>query len=344
VSNEAYSDLPAEVPNRDVCEFLSLLGFRRTPASLYFNTAGALESLAWEDDRDYRSYSGVYLEVAVQEGHLVIYTRTNAWASCWDVEKQNDTIRALRRRFGGWFQSDLGRNRYFPVPSWRPAPDESGCYLAFERFGASLDRAAMYLESRRFPEHLRTGWDAQLLGGHNPWILSNNLLLPYLVSTMEDYFKSSFIALLRYSNRKEAILKSARLGGDHLARISSGTLSVEEALTESLPFQNLRAVSEHFRSLEPQLDLQGTLRRPFRQRKVSLFESVGAVVAMRHEFIHRGKVHVQLDDGALSKAVEDLETSLGRFYKRLTALKAWRHSVTRPARRKLKMRWTENDD
>jgi hypothetical protein len=53
---------------------------------------------------------------------------------------------------------------------------------------------------------------------------------------------------------------------------------------------------------------------------------------------------VQLDDGALSKAVENLETSLGRFYKRLTAVKAWRYSVARLVRRRLKMRWTENDE
>jgi hypothetical protein len=115
---------------------------------------------------------------------------------------------------------------------------------------------------------------------------------------MEDYFKSTFVALLRYSGRKEVMLKNARLGSDHLLRISNGVSSVEECFAETLPFQNLKAVSDHFKALEPMLDIHGVLQKPYLRRKVSLFESVAELVRRRHGFVHHGEVHVEFDDAS----------------------------------------------
>ena len=102
------------------------------------------------------------------------------------------------------------------------APWSLDVELAFQRFEMAMSLAELYLSSRRFPENFRKFPFDDFLAAHSPWVLSNNLLLPYLVSVLEDYFKSTFVALLKYSDRKEKILKSARLEADQLLRLSEG--------------------------------------------------------------------------------------------------------------------------
>jgi hypothetical protein len=343
LSFEAYADLPQAVSRQAAMDFFALLGFVPVQMSPFWNTRGAFQAFNWDDQRDYRSYTGAYGELAEQDGHLVVYTRTNVSASYWDVAKQNECLKALRSRLGGSFTSDFGKNRYFPLPDGPPAPPEAGCFLAFQRFDGNMERSIWYLSNRNFPQNFKTGWDAQLLGGTNPWILSNNLLLPYLVATMEDYFKSTFVALLRYSDRKEVLLRNARLNSDHLVRIASGGNSVEECFAETLPFQNLKAVSDHFKALEPKLDIHGVLHKPFRRRRVPLFASLSHLVQRRHGFIHHSEVHVEFDDRALARGLKDLYASVDRIYGRISEIYGWSYSPSR-WRRKIPMHQTENSE
>ena len=41
----------------------------------------------------------------------------------------------------------------------------------------------------------------------NPEIFSNNIIVPYVVSMMEDFLKSTYIALLRYQKRNRLSLR-----------------------------------------------------------------------------------------------------------------------------------------
>ena len=56
---------------------------------------------------------------------------------------------------------------------------------------------------------------------------------------MEDYFKSTYIALLTYSEQKTSILKGVKLSGEQLSQISQGLLTVEQAAAEMLPFRGV---------------------------------------------------------------------------------------------------------
>jgi hypothetical protein len=161
------------------------------------------------------------------------------------------------------------------------------------------------------------------MDGLNPRLLSNNLLLPYLVSVLEGYFKSTFIALLRYSERKETFLKGARLSADHLAKISTNEMSIEEAIAETLPFQRISSICQHFKALDPKLDLNGVLLKPFRRRKKKLFEEIDALVFRRHDFVHKGIVDIDFSDADVKKALNDLEASVIRCYRRITDHYGW---------------------
>jgi hypothetical protein len=99
-------------------------------------------------------------------------------------------------------------------------------------------KAKIYHEARDFPHHPPHKWKGiEFLQELDPRTLANHMLVPSLVAAIEEYFKSTFIALLRYSPRKEAFLKGARLQGEQLLAISDGKATAEEQISETLPFQ-----------------------------------------------------------------------------------------------------------
>lgn len=305
-------------------EFIELLNYRRI-LQPQLRVEGEIAEYYYFEEKDYKSWSGVGLSVFQKKSEgLYIYTRTPVSRSYYDLTHQNYTIKSIKRRFGGTFVTDEGNGRYFHPEGKPPLPQESGCHLAFQRFGSNLIKADLYLTSRHFPNKQweKTGI-LDFIDAMNPRLLSNNLLLPYLVSVLEDYFKSTFIALLRYSERKETFLKGARLSAEHLAKISSNETSVEEAVAETLPFQRISPICQHFKALDSRLDLAGALLKPYRRRKRKLFEDMDALVLRRHGFIHKGVMDIGFNDADVKKALNDLEASVVRCYRRITEHYGW---------------------
>jgi hypothetical protein len=148
----------------------------------------------------------------------------------------------------------------------------------------------------------------------NPRILSNNFLLPYIVAVWEDYFRSTFAAALKYSKQRDNALKRARLSHSNLEEVALGTHSIERAIAEGFSFQRPTSIAENFRLLDPKLDIGATLRKPYRRRKKSLFDSIEKLVEDRHKFVHTGGMNVKFFDPQLETALSDIEVAVNRAY------------------------------
>ncbi|MDO8531675.1 MAG: hypothetical protein Q7T26_05850 [Dehalococcoidia bacterium] len=313
---------------QDVREFVLLLGYAKSGA-LKSEEYGQFEEYRWFDATDYRSWTGVGLSIyRVDEERLAVETHTPIRRSYFDLNHQNNTISGIRKRFGGEFATDEGRGRYLRPRGEPPPAPASGCYLAFNRFGHNLFMAHTYHETRDFPNHpLRSadGWKKgiEFLPNMDPRTLANNTLVLFLVAAIEDYFKSTFIALLRYSARKDAVLKSIHLQGEQLLAVSNGQSTVEEQISETLSFQRLSAVCRHFEALDTKLDIAGALRKPYHRRSRSLFESLESLVLSRHEFIHRAALDPTMTDERIDGLFCDLDAAITRVYRRITEHYNW---------------------
>jgi hypothetical protein len=157
----------------------------------------------------------------------------------------------------------------------------------------------------------------------NPEVFVSNVMSTYLVSALEDYFKSTYIALLTYSDRKASILKGIRLSGEQLSRISGGTLTVEEATAETLPFQRLAAIGRNFADIDPKLDVLAPLKRPYRRRKVNLLERLEYLITRRHALIHGMQLDIDLDREKLEAIIHDLTIGISRVYQQITSHFDW---------------------
>ena len=92
-----------------VKEIIDLLGYRRVTDGL--KVPNRIAGYIWYDETDYRSWSGVELDIyKTPKGPVKVTTRSTVARSYWDLTHQNKTLKMLRDLFGGHFETDAGRN------------------------------------------------------------------------------------------------------------------------------------------------------------------------------------------------------------------------------------------
>ncbi len=315
MSYESESICDAKSSLKVVKEVVELLGYKKVQDDLAVPDRKGF--YMWADNTDYRSYVGVELNIYKKRGEpVVVTTRSRVSRSYWDLTHQNKTLRLIRDLLGGTFTTDAGRNRYWHPDEPPPKPVASGCFLARWRFHNALIKPRIYLSLRGLnqtnakPEP--TGiW---FVDDMNPRFFSNNLLVPYLIAIWEEYLKSSFIAMLRYSSERDSALKRAKLNQRHLEMMASGISTIEEALAETLSFQRPSVIAANFKLIDPKFNLAIPLHRQYRRRKESLFASIDGYVELRNMFVHTGSMDTQLSDKRVEKAIKDFEVAVDRCY------------------------------
>jgi hypothetical protein len=296
-------------------ELVALLGYKKSDDGL--EVPARIGGYFWYDEEDYRSYVGVELDIYRRSrGPIKVTTRSTAARSYWDLMQQNKTLKLIRDLFGGHFITDAGRNRYWRPGERPPSPLASGCFIARWRFQNGLAKARVYLMNRKFegPTVRDKSSGIDFMDEMNPRMLSNNFLLPYIVAIWEDYVRSTFAASLKYSQQRESALKRARLVHSDLEKLALGTQSIERVIAESFSFQRPTSIAETFRLLSPKLDVGAALRKPYRGRKKSLFDSIEGLVEDRNVFVHIGRVNTRFFDSQLQTVLSDIEVAVNRTY------------------------------
>lgn len=313
---------------KSVARFVQLLDYQRLSGRHPLSQPNTIE-FSWFSSSNFESLTGVYLTLTKPpKGGPLVHTRTTAGRSYHDLLHQNRTIREIQLRFGGTFETDEGRNRVFSTKGAKPEPPPArGAYVAHNRFQRSIGQVLIFRSSVAVPPERKQISGIHWLDSLNPSIIANNLLLPFLTSALEDFFKSTFVALLRYSDRKDVFLKASRLNASQLSKISDGKLTVEEAIAETLPFQRISSICDHYRALDPKLDLSGCLKKPYRRRRTTLFESLESMVEKRHELIHRNCLSVDYSDANAQSDINNLRAAVQRSFERMIVHYGWKSSL-----------------
>ncbi|MBE0337100.1 HEPN domain-containing protein [Paenibacillus sp. 23TSA30-6] len=311
--------LPEGTAYNKLINLIALLGY--TKQRNEFKNQGMLASYFWYEYKNYRSYVGVELDIYKKDGNILVYTRTRSGRSYWDLEHQNKTIKYIKDYFKGSFSTDEGKNRYFIIDEKVPTELEAGLFIARWVYKNALIKPKIYLDSRNLKGDIsrveHTG--ISFIDDLNPRFFSNNLLIPYLVATWEEYLKKSFIVILKYTDNRDKLFKEARFSVNNLRDISAGNTSIEEALVEKFSFQRPRIVAENFKKLDEKLDIFTVLNKPILNRKVSLFDSIEEIVELRNTFVHEGGMDLSINDKKLKVIIKDFEVAVDRIYDRFGA-------------------------
>lgn len=314
MSYESTNTLPKGSKLSLVRETISLLGYKTIATNT--EIAGQVGSYFWFKEEDFKSWTGIELQVYQKGNAITVDSRSRVSRSYWDLLHQNKTISLLKGIFGGSFETDAGKNRYWHPEGIPPTAMCSGAYLARWRFKNSLQRTKIYLSARNLSGEVAREKSSgfQFFDEFNPRLLSNNMLLPFAIGVWEDYFRSTFAAVLMALPERKSVFKKVRISDLQLERIASKALSVEDAISECLSFQRPSVIAENFKLLDSKLDLAAVLRKPYRRRKLSLFEGIESMVLVRNSLVHTGELDLNLFDSKLNSQLSDIVVAVDRVY------------------------------
>ena len=316
---------PLKTNGKDVEEFLVVLGYTKLPRDRY--TPKGVTALLYHPN-DYKYFVGVYAEKHFDKAEgLIVHTHTSIWRSRYDTDFHNHTVKQLRKRFGGYFESDNGRNKYLTNDYPYIDKAEAGCYQAFGVYFNNIQRASYTIDTWMSAK-TEMDWSSKKMGvalidQMNPLVATVNMAIPLIVSIIEDYFKSSYIALLKYSPQKEAIIRDCRIQGEELILLTKGEITLEDAVARSRSFQDMKRIAQSYRELDKNIDVYGTLKRPYRRRKTSIYDTIESIIVLRHRIIHRAELILGYTPQLLLRDIRTIHVGIERFYRMLISLYGW---------------------
>lgn len=319
--------IPKGTPRKDVEQFMRYLGYEKLEKEKL--TGRRSTPFSYYRDKDYRHITGVYSEVA-PDGHggVMVWTRTTIWRSETDREVHNHTIKELRKRFGGHFVTDYGKNRYFRDDAPYIEKAEGGCYEAYSRFRGNLVRMRVFTTNRPFD---KDDWypiaEIDFIDSMNPKIIATNLIVPFLVSIVEDFLRSSYVALLKYSDRREQTFGKARVGATELMSISADEMTVEDAVARRRSFQDLRKAQAAFKELDAKIDIHGSLARPIEGQDERPYDAIVRLIQHRHDLIHGANLNYAYYPDIARRDVETVATGIRRIYADFRKLYGWQEDL-----------------
>ena len=247
-------------------KLLAMMEYRKAKDSFYCG-----------NDEEYKYFTGVSIWLAEENEEERIYRiHSQIWASGYDLHKLNETIRCFKQYCNATFESDEGKNRYFEEGKLIKRA-ESGCYFAVERLYNNFVYLRMALGEKYPVDNEGMKQIQKDFGLITPSVFNANVYSTYLCSLIEEYFKSTYIALLKFSNRKDKILH-VKFSPYDLIEISDGKKTVEEAYANTLSFQNISKINHNFHELDSSLNIGSVLKLPYHRRKRNLYEQINDIL------------------------------------------------------------------
>ncbi|MDE3236116.1 MAG: hypothetical protein KGO81_09195 [Bacteroidota bacterium] len=301
--------LPKEIKESQVAEFLKLLGYKRVTKSHFY----------FYDDNNLEQVTPIVADIVRnKDKELKVEITTTIWRSIFDHNVHNSTIKQLRLRFGGHFVSAHGLNRYIVFEDIIRYKSEAACYLAYFHFKNNLTTISFYLDNQK---EALSKYKPLPRGSSSPFSTSVTIGLPFLVSILEEYLRSTYIGLLTYSDKKKEIFKSSRISNELLYDVTLKQSTMEKVIAQSKSFQNIVQLNSNFKEIDSNINFIDLLKRTQPRRK--LLEKLSNLIENRHIIIHQAKTIEGYTVDHFKKDINLIETVVSTFYTRIRTIYKW---------------------
>ncbi len=311
---------PKGTLKKDIYEQLFLLGYKKQ-TSIKYNVYFYKYNI-----NDYKHNVGVFVlitESSEKDISFTAWVRTQIDANRFDLQYQNTTIKHLKKHFNAYFVSDYGKNRYFPYDYKESISEiENGCFFALENFYNKFKNFEYSIS--KYPEDSESEMGLQKFGILSPSVFNANVYTSFLCSMFENYFRETFLVLLIFSEKKEKIFKEGnKLSAFDMKEISLGNVSIEQAFTSNLSFQNIKKTCLNYKLLDSKFDIEGCLKKPFRRRKENLFDTAHRILEHRHNMVHKLNYNIGYTHKNLIRDAYSMKEIITRTYKHICKLYDW---------------------
>ena len=208
------SYIPSNVPFKNLFWVIENLGYIETPVPKDLKYAYK-KMFFWHPQKRDLTYVGIELNVNhIENDKIIIETRTRAGRSSIELQHQNQTLKIIRDFFGGYFETDYGKNRYFASDDCNPEQTDLEMSIYVQRWIFNNALIPLHIYSDFIAEKIHTNGSAgdlysdatgflPFMDNMRPLVVSNNIQLPYLIGAWENYIKNVFLSLLKYGDGYE---------------------------------------------------------------------------------------------------------------------------------------------
>lgn len=267
--------LPKETKIEEVKSFLFLLKYQKLEKNYFF----------YNNNDSEEHFTGVTLTIEEEKTENInLCLRTTVWTTIADTEYTNLTLSEVSQRFGGYYITENGKNKPYKFKGVERRKAEAGCYTVYMTFKNNMAESQIFWQHLK--EHLKNIplTELWLINKFNPVLIGMNISVPFLISVFEEYFRSIFIVLLKWSDKKREIFKSLRVNTEDLAEVSNGTSSIEQIAARYISFQNISSINSTFNKISKDIKFIHLLKSKDPEKKH--FERINKLINFRHQIIH----------------------------------------------------------
>ena len=306
---------PEAASQKELVSQLKSMGFE-IGENLFWPGPKGTVSLFWSEPEDYKSISGVDASVFRLDDNgkstwntsndWAVRTRTSVWASSFDQDHQNKTVRSIRKIFGGSFYNDhYGRNRYIVVKQVESTPASRGIYGVLERLKGELNSLEYALPEEQIKSVATSSGEITKENGLlaltkqlDPSRIVYNALVPFLVAALEHFFRETFEILLKYDDSVQKSLKeqNRKLSFSEAVSITRGELTLERVVSGWFSFQNVDSIQKAYKTIHS-IDVWKALqkRKKVRDGLPILMSALRNLIGARHGIVHHFSLDRELD-------------------------------------------------
>ncbi|WP_339801568.1 hypothetical protein MKY19_07070 [Paenibacillus sp. FSL R5-0744] len=267
-------------------------------------------SYIWYQTSNYESTRGAWLNIQYTENaqyrktKTIISTMTNAGRSYEDLEAQNNALKVLKRHFEGYiYNTQEGTRSYIYNDLPKLLPIEKALGFVYITYSHNIMRASFIVEE--VDERIIKS-DDSYIASLDKFLLRNNTVIPFLVTSLETLLKYTFIKYIE--NDDDAIeqiyKKNDKIHFSKLRGLLSGQITMAEIEAKEINFQNLSLAHEGYKKYVG-IDLFSILNKhlEYEGSSFSLREVLSEIIEMRHEFIHEGVLNTKLGSTIMNKYI-----------------------------------------
>lgn len=265
-----------KIPHKNLVEILLFLGYKQWQSK---------NDYIFYEQTDFLSFGAIHLSIQLYKNGIKIRTDSGGLRNKFDIDKQNETIRTLKKQFWGYVYNDWTPWTYI---QWWENKDytqlERACGLAYHKFQLNCMRAMVIGNDAGI-----SMWDAdmpliylQMTKEWNYW----NLIIPFLISITEDFLKTFFVRYLQYSqdlniDKSEKIEKHFTVW--EIIQIANKEKNFSEIIASRYNFQNISDIKKAYKQYL-KLNLEWIWKD-----NITLLQEI---IEKRHKIIHEAEFYI----------------------------------------------------
>ena len=303
--------LPEKIKLKEVKQFLAILNYQEIDKNLFF----------YNNNNSEEHLTGIPVDIFQTRPNIELHIRTTVWRTIADTEYVNLTLKEVSKRFGGYFRTEFGKNKIYKFEGIVRRGAEAGCYTVFKHFCNNIAQSYIFFDHLKSIEKNYPLKDVWFIDKYNPISIGINISIPFLISIFEEYFRSTYIVLLKWSGKKKDILKRLKINTEDLADVANGIHSVEKLVCRYMSFQNLNSINEAFDKISKDINFIHLLKSTNPEK--DYFNRVDRLIKFRHRIIHSNETDSFYNVSDFEKDLKLVSDVCEIFYDRLIEVYEW---------------------